>query len=116
MMAVLWREEIGIHRLPNIHSQLAEGNLCDEKGSTTKPHVVEDHNHHVGNVNIGGRMANRYSVRCCILKWMKKLCIHLLNLTILNSCILSSCAGKKISHGVFPLTCGTTAICTETIW
>jgi hypothetical protein len=50
-------------------------------------------------------MANSYSISRRILKWMKKLFFHLLDLAIFNSCILhSSCGGKKISHRDFRFT------------
>jgi hypothetical protein len=99
MMTVLWKEKRGIHRLPNIHSQPAEGNFGDEKGNTRRPHVVGDHNHPMGDVDMGCRMANQV-----LHIEMDEETVPPLDLTILNSCVLlTSCGGKKISHRVFPL-------------
>jgi hypothetical protein len=49
-------------------------------------------------------MANTYSITCHTWKWTKKLFIHLLGLTILNSYIrFSLCGGKKITRREFQL-------------
>jgi hypothetical protein len=72
-----------------------------EEEKPTKPQIVMDYNRHMGHVNKRNKMANSYSICQRTIKWMKKLFFHLLDLAILNSCIIhASCGGKKISHKV----------------
>jgi hypothetical protein len=53
-------------------------------------------------VDKSDRMANSYSVSRRTFKWTKKLFFRLIDLTVLNSWILSSC-GAKYSHRDFRL-------------
>ena len=63
---------------------------------------MADYNRHMEHVDNTDRMANSYTASRRTWKWAKKLFFHLLDLTIVNSCILlSSCGGKKISHRDF---------------
>ncbi|PNF31295.1 hypothetical protein B7P43_G12669, partial [Cryptotermes secundus] len=54
-------------------------------------------------VDKADRMANRYSISRRTWKWTNKLFFQLLDLTILNSFILLSCCGAKLSHREFRL-------------
>ena len=102
LTAILWRDKRDVCMLTNIHNAPAEGNFCNAGGKAIKPQIVMDYNHHMGYVDKGDRMANRYSISRHTLKWKKKLFFHLLNLAILNSYILHfSCGGKKISYRDF---------------
>jgi len=102
LMAIVWRDKRDIYMLMNIHNAPAEGNFCNGGGKAIKPQIVMEYNHHMGYVDKGYRMANSYSISCRTFKWTKKLFFHLLDLAILNSCILhSSCQGKRISHRHF---------------
>ncbi|PNF38713.1 hypothetical protein B7P43_G16719 [Cryptotermes secundus] len=49
------------------------------------------------------RMANSYSISCRTWKWTNKLFFHFLDMTILNSFILLSSCGTKLSHREFRL-------------
>jgi hypothetical protein len=84
--------------MTNIHDPPAEDNICDEKGNTIKPLIVEDYNCHMGYVDKGDSMTNSYSVSRRTWKWTKKLFFHLLGLAVLNSYILLSLCGGKKSH------------------
>jgi len=97
LTAIRWRDKRDVCMLTNIHNAPAEGNFCNERVKAIKPQVVMDYNHHMGYVDKGDRMANRYSTSRRTFKGTKNLFFHLLDLTILNSYILhSSCGGKKI--------------------
>jgi hypothetical protein len=77
--------------------------MMEEKA--IKPEIVMDYNHHMGYVEKGGRKPNSYSISQHTLKWTKKLFFQLLDLAVLNSCILhSSFRGEKISHRDFRFT------------
>jgi hypothetical protein len=81
-----------------MHAPPAEGNFCDEHGKAIKPAIVGDYNRHMGHVDKLDRMANSYSISRQTWKWTKKLFFHLLDLMILNSSILLSSCGAKLSH------------------
>ena len=91
--------------LTNIHDPPREGNYRNEHGNAIKPAIVADYNLHMGHIDNADRMANSYTGSRRTWKWTKKLYFHLLDLAIVNSYILlTSCGGKKISHGDFRLT------------
>jgi len=101
LTAVVWRDKRDVGTLTNIHDLPSEGNFRDEQGNT-KPAIVADYNCHMGYVDKADRMANSYMASRQTWKWTKKLFLHLLDMTILNSYILlSTCGGKKISHRDF---------------
>jgi hypothetical protein len=56
----------------------------------------------MGYVDKSDKVANSYSISRRTSKWTKKLFFHIIDLTILNSRILSSC-GAKYSHRDFQL-------------
>ena len=59
----------------------------------------------MGYMDKGNRMDNSDSICHQILKWTEKLFHNLLDLVILNSCILFFlCGGTKISHEYFQFT------------
>jgi len=66
----------------------AEGNFCHDHGNALKPAIRQDYNEHVGYVNKSDRMMNTYSISRRTWKWTKKLFLHLLDLTVLNSYII----------------------------
>ena len=68
-----------------------------------KPSVVVDYNTHMGYVDKADRMTNSYSISRRTWKWTNKVFFHLLDLTILNSFILLSSCGAKLSHRDFRL-------------
>jgi hypothetical protein len=55
-------------------------------------------------VDKSDRMTNSNSISRHIWKWMKKLLFHLLDLSILNSYILLTSCGSKLTHCDFRLT------------
>ena len=79
--------------LMNIHDSPVEGNFSNEEGKAIEMQIVMDYNHHMGNVDKCNRLAVSYSISCRPFKWMKKLFLHLLDLAILNGCILHSPCG-----------------------
>ena len=101
LTAILWRDKRDIFMLTNIHNAPAEGNFCNGGGKAIKLQIVMDYNHYMGYVDNGDRMANSYSINHCTFKWMKKFFFYLLDLAILNSYILHSCRGKKMSYTYF---------------
>ena len=83
--------------LINIYDPPSEGNFRDEYGKAIKPAIVADYNRHVGYSTrpTGWPTAIRSAVECGS---GKKLFFHLFDKTILNSYILLSTSGKKISE------------------
>jgi hypothetical protein len=89
-----------MHMLTNTHNPSAEGNFSNNNGNALKPAIVEDYNRHMGYVEKGDRMANTL-LAATIGNEQKKTYFHLLDLTILNSYILFSSCGEKISRREF---------------
>jgi hypothetical protein len=79
----------------NMHDPPGVGNFSDKHSNTLKVTVIQDYRCHIGYVDKGDRMADSYSVGHHTWKLTKKFSLHLLDLTVLNSCILlQSCCGK----------------------
>src|SRR5215510_16030466 len=57
----------------------------------------------MGFINSSNCMANSYLMSRGNFKWTTKLFLHLLDLTVLNSCILLSSCGAKCTHRDFRL-------------
>jgi hypothetical protein len=47
----------------NMHTQEAQGNLCDEQGKAQKPISTEDYSQNMGNSDTGDLMPDSYSIR-----------------------------------------------------
>jgi hypothetical protein len=75
-----------------MHSPPAGDNFYDEQGNSIKATILTDYNKHMGCADKADRMTNR------TWKWTKTLFFHLLDLTILNSFILSSSCVAKLAH------------------
>jgi hypothetical protein len=103
LTAILWKDKQKVNLLTNMHRPPAEGNFRDEYGNALKPAIVQDYYRHMGQVDKSDRMTNSYSIRRCTWKWMKKLFFHLLDTSILNSFILLTSCGSKLSHQNFRL-------------
>jgi len=101
--ALVWKGRRVVYMLRNMHPLPAEGNFCDENNRPVKPHIVEWYNQHMGYIDSSDRMATSYSMSRRTLKWTKKLFFHLLDLTVLNSWILSYSCGAKYIHRDFRL-------------
>jgi hypothetical protein len=69
-----------------------------EGGESVKPLIIEDYTTHMGYVGFSDRMSNSYSISKKTSKWMKKLFLCLLDLTILNSYILCKSCGGNMTH------------------
>jgi hypothetical protein len=87
----------GCMHVKNMHHTPVNGNFKDEHGNT-KPTTVETYNTHMEYAYSKDRMAMCYLMNCCTFKWMKKLLLDLLDLTVLNSWILSPTCETKICH------------------
>jgi hypothetical protein len=87
-----------------MHCPSLEGNCCDECGKAVKPAIIQYYNRHMGYVGKSDCIANSSSSSQRTWKWTKKLFFHLLALTILNSFIILTCCGSKLSHRQFGLT------------
>ena len=69
-----------------MHKPQEQNVLNDAK----KPKIVADYNDNMGFVNLSNRMVNSYAFERLSLKWTEKLFLHLLDISALNSYILSS--------------------------
>ncbi|PNF17065.1 hypothetical protein B7P43_G17426 [Cryptotermes secundus] len=103
LKALVWKNKRGVYVLTNMGCPPAEGSFCDEHGNAIKPAIVVDYKKHVAYVDKADRMASSYSISRRTWKWTNKLFFHLLDLTILNSFILLSSCGAKLSHREFRL-------------
>jgi hypothetical protein len=81
-----------------MHRSPAEGNFCDKHGNAVKPAIVKDYNRHMGYVDKSDHMTDSYSKSRRIWKWMKKLFFHLLDLSVLNSYILLTSCGSRLTR------------------
>jgi hypothetical protein len=86
-----------------MHQPPTNGNFCDEHGNAMQPELIQDYNRHMGYADVGGRMTNSYLIQWRTWKWTKKLFFHLLDMTILNSFLLLTACGTKITHRYFRL-------------
>ena len=82
--------------LTNIHNSPTAVNLCNNKRKAMKSLIVIDYSCHLGYMGKEDRIANSYSICHQTWKWTEKLFFSLLDLAILNSCILLSLCGRKI--------------------
>jgi hypothetical protein len=103
LTAMVWRDKKEVHLLTNMHHPPANGNFCDEHGNAIKPEIIQDYNRHMGYVDLGDRMTHSYSIQRRTWRWTKKLFFHLLDMTILNSFLLFTACGTKITHRDFQL-------------
>ena len=103
LTALVWKDRQEVYMLTNMDPPPAEGNFCDDRNHSVKPHIVERYNRHMGYVDSADRMANSYSICRRNFKWTTKLFFHLLDLTVLNSWILLSSCGAKHTHRDFRL-------------
>jgi hypothetical protein len=97
LTAVVWRDKSDVCLLTNTHDPPREGNYRDEHGNAIKPAIVADYNRHMGYVDKADRMANSYTASRRTWMWTT-LFFNLLDLAILNSYILFSSCGEKISQ------------------
>jgi len=87
-----------------MHSLPLEGKFYDKHGKAVKPAIILDNNKHMGYVDKSDCMMNSYSISRWTWNWTKKPFFHLLDLTILNSYIILTSHGSKLSHQQFRLT------------
>jgi len=76
----------------------AEGNFCGNSNRPVKPRMVERYIRYMGYIISSDHMANSSSMTQHTFKWTTKLFFHLLDLTVLNSWILSSSCEAKYTH------------------
>ena len=100
---VTWQPEYG-RTLTIMRSLPLEGNFYDEHGKAVKLAIIPDYNRHIGYVDKLDCMTNSYSISRWTWKWTKKPFFHILDLTILNSFIILTSHGSKLSHWQFRLT------------
>ena len=58
LTTILWRDNLDVRILTNIHDASAEGNFSDSNGKAINPQIVADYNSHMGYVDKRDRMAN----------------------------------------------------------
>ena len=100
---LVWKERREVYMLTNMDPPPAEGNFCDDSNCPVKPNIVERYNRHMGYIDNSDRMANSYLMSQRTFKWTTKLFFHLLDQTVINSCILLSSCGAKYTHQEFGL-------------
>jgi len=92
LTAIIWKDKRNVNIMMNMHSPPLESNFCDEDGKAVKPAIIQDYSRHKGNADKSDCITNSHPISRYIWKWTKMLLIHLLDFTILNSCIiLTSC-------------------------
>jgi hypothetical protein len=72
----------------NRHYPPLEDNSCDKHGTAVKMAVIQDYNRHMGYVDKRDCMTNPCSISRRTSKWTNEIFLHLLDVTILNSCII----------------------------
>jgi hypothetical protein len=94
LTALFWKDKRDVLMLTNMHSAPEEGNYCDEYGNAMRPKIIENCSQHMGYVDKSDRMASSYFISRYV-QVDEKTFFHLIDVTILNSCILSSSCGAK---------------------
>jgi hypothetical protein len=84
-----------------MHYPPAESNFCDEHGNALKPAIIQDYNGHMRYIDKSDHMMNTYSTSKWTRKWTKRKIFPLLNLMLLNSCILLTSCYSKLLHSDF---------------
>ena len=84
--------------LTNMDPPSEEGNFCDDSKRAVKPQSMAWYNWDQGYADNSDCMANSYSMCRHYFKWTTELFFCLLDLTVLNSWILSSSCGAKCTH------------------
>jgi hypothetical protein len=103
LTAILWKDKRDMYVLTNMHNPPPTGNFCDEDGNALKPQIIQDNNQNTGFEDKGDRMTNSYSIHRRSWKWTKKPFFHFLDMTILNSFLLLTSCGAKMTHRDFRL-------------
>jgi hypothetical protein len=102
LTAKVGKNRWSVNTQTNMHYPPLEGNFCDKHGTAVKTAIIQDYNTHMGYVGKSDCMTNPYSISRRTSKWTNEIFLHLLDVTILNSCIiLTSCASNyciNISH------------------
>jgi hypothetical protein len=81
-----------------MNSSPVEVNFYDEHGKAVKLAIIPDHNRHIGYVDKSDCLMNSYCISRWTWKWTKKPFFHLPDLTILNTFIILTSRGSKLSH------------------
>jgi len=87
--------------LTNVRHPPVEDSFCDKRENALKPAIIQDYNQHMVCVDKSDCKTNTYSISRQTWKWTKKLFFHLLDLTVLNSYILLTSCGAKLTHRDF---------------
>ena len=103
MTASAWKDRRDVYMLTNKDPPPEERKFCDDSKRAVKPQIVARYNWHMGYFDISDPMANSYSMCRPTFKWTMKLFCQLLDLPVLNSCILLSSCGAKCTHKDFRL-------------
>jgi len=62
MTAIVWKDELNVNILMNMHSPTLECNFCDEHGKTVKLAIMQDYNWHRGYMDKSDHVTNSYSI------------------------------------------------------
>lgn len=94
-------DETDVYILTAMYNPPTNSIFCNEHGNTIKP---ESYRITTGYV-YKGEMVNSYPAQSWTWKWAKKLFFHLIDLTILNSFLLLTSCGVRMTHTQFILSC-----------
>ena len=101
MTASAWKDRRYVYMLTWGRHQ--KRRLFDDSKRAVKPQIVARYKGHMAYADKSRRMANSYSMYRRNFKWNTKLFFHLLDLTVLNSWILSFSWRAKRTHREFRL-------------
>jgi hypothetical protein len=97
LSASVCRYKQDVHILMNMHIHQQMVTSVTSNWNALKPNIVQDYHKHMGYIDLGNRMTNSYLIQRWTWKWTQKLFFHFLDMIILNSFLLLTACGTKIT-------------------
>jgi len=104
LTTIVWKDKQKGNTLMNMYSPQLEGNFFGKHGKAMQLAMIQNYDRHMRFVDKSDHMIKCYSISRWTWKWTKKPVFHLLDLTILNSFIILTSRGSKLSYRQFSLT------------
>lgn len=97
LLEIKLKDKKDVHMLSTIHddSMVHRPDRRHRNQHHTKPTCVADYNKHMGGVDRTDQLLKPYKIPCKTLKWYKKVAIHFMQLSMLNSFIVYQKDGSQ---------------------
>lgn len=94
-----FRDKKDVYVLSNLHDESTVRKRCRGRTETyiEKPVSVNDYNQHMGGVDKVDQLIQPYDATRRSMKWYRKLAVHLIQVAMLNACILQQKNGGQLN-------------------